>query len=158
MGNDQENRSRNNEEMESRIDTAVDKAVDVQRKRIGFMQETWEQAQLVWRLFKDREVPIYLKALPVGAMVYLISPLDLLPDFIFPPVIGQLDDFTALLAAAKLFIELSPKHIVEKHRAAIRGTDYIVTDDVSEKMVEGEVSEQIVIRPHEREAAELDNE
>ena len=153
MGNKPEKQVEDNN-MESRVDTVVNHAVDVQRKRIGFLQETWEQAQLVWRLFKDREVPIYLKALPIGALVYLISPLDLLPDFIFPPIVGQLDDFTALLAAGKLFIELSPKHVVEKHLAAIRGTDYIVTSEPEAKVIEGELGEQIVIRPHEKEARE----
>ncbi|MCA9985671.1 MAG: DUF1232 domain-containing protein [Anaerolineales bacterium] len=153
MGNKPEKQVEDNN-MESRVDTVVNHAVDVQRKRIGFLQETWEQAQLVWRLFKDREVPIYLKALPIGALVYLISPLDLLPDFIFPPIVGQLDDFTALLAAGKLFIELSPKHVVEKHLAAIRGTEYIVTSEAEAKVIEGELGEQIVIRPHEKEARE----
>ena len=153
MGNKPEKQVEDNN-MESRVDTVVNHAVDVQRKRIGFLQETWEQAQLVWRLFKDREVPIYLKALPIGALVYLISPLDILPDFIFPPIVGQLDDFTALLAAGKLFIELSPKHVLEKHLAEIRGTDYIVTTEEDAKLIEGELGEQIVIRPHEKEAHE----
>ena len=157
MGNEPEKQVEDNN-MESRVDTVVNQAVDVQRKRIGFLQETWEQARLVWRLMLDRDVPIYLKALPVGALVYLISPLDLMPDFIFPPIVGQLDDFTALLAAGKLFIELSPKHVVERHLAEIRGTSYIVTTEKEAKLIEGEVGEQIIIRPQQQEAPDLEQD
>ncbi len=45
---------------------------------------------LVTRLARDPRVPRRRKLLLVGAVAYLASPLDLVPDFI--PVAGQLDD------------------------------------------------------------------
>ncbi|HVC86544.1 MAG TPA: YkvA family protein [Gaiellaceae bacterium] len=45
---------------------------------------------LVTRLARDPRVPRRRKLLLLGLVVYLASPLDLVPDFI--PVAGQLDD------------------------------------------------------------------
>jgi uncharacterized membrane protein YkvA (DUF1232 family) len=46
--------------------------------------------KLLVRLFKDKRTPVAEKALLVGAIVYVISPLDFLPDVI--PFVGQIDD------------------------------------------------------------------
>src|SRR5262245_46352505 len=46
--------------------------------------------KLMGRLFKDSRVPMAEKAMLVGAIAYVISPLDLIPDVF--PVIGQVDD------------------------------------------------------------------
>ncbi|MCZ7668954.1 MAG: DUF1232 domain-containing protein [Chloroflexi bacterium] len=58
------------------------------------------------RLIRDPEVPIYLKVVPFVGLLYVIMPIDLITDF--APVIGQLDDITALIVGAKVFIELAP--------------------------------------------------
>jgi hypothetical protein len=39
-------------------------------------------ARLYWRLFRDRRVPILPEALLVLTVVYVVSPLDVIPDFI----------------------------------------------------------------------------
>jgi uncharacterized membrane protein YkvA (DUF1232 family) len=46
--------------------------------------------KLFVRLFKDPRVPLPEKALVIAAIVYVISPLDLIPDVI--PFVGQIDD------------------------------------------------------------------
>lgn len=54
-----------------------------------------------WRLLWDPKVPGLLKvALPVFALIYWISPLDLLPGI-------PLDDMAVVVLAAKLFIQLA---------------------------------------------------
>lgn len=45
-------------------------------------------ARLYWRLFLDRRVPILPEALLVLTVVYVVSPLDVIRDFI--PVIGEM--------------------------------------------------------------------
>lgn len=79
----------------------------------GFWRELWRQVRLVFQLLRDPEVPFYLKLLPIGAVLYVLFPLDFAPDIY--PVIGQLDDLTALLVGAKVFVELAPPHVVAKY-------------------------------------------
>ncbi len=89
----------------------------------GFFQELWQQARLVYRLFRDPEVPIYLKLLPVAATAYLLFPFDFLPDVI--PGLGQLDDITILVVGAKMFIELAPQHVVERYIQEMRSGGFV---------------------------------
>ncbi|HEY8461804.1 MAG TPA: DUF1232 domain-containing protein [Blastocatellia bacterium] len=46
--------------------------------------------KLLYRLFKDPRAPLAEKALLAGTIVYVVSPLDFIPDLI--PFIGQVDD------------------------------------------------------------------
>lgn len=78
--------------------------------------------RLFWRLLNDQRVPQVLKiALPVMIALYLISPIDFIPDFI--PVLGQADDVAVLLFGIQLFINLCPRAIVDEHRAALGLSD-----------------------------------
>jgi uncharacterized membrane protein YkvA (DUF1232 family) len=52
-----------------------------------------------------------------AALVYVISPIDVLPDVILG--LGQLDDLGIIALALALFIEFCPRAIVEEHRRAI---------------------------------------
>lgn len=54
--------------------------------------------QLVRRLLADSETPTSVRLALVGLLAYLLSPLDLIPDFV--PVIGAADDL--IIAAVVL--------------------------------------------------------
>jgi len=69
-------------------------------------------ARLYWRLFRDRRVSILPKALLVLTLVYVISPFDVIPDFI--PVIGEMDDVAVVLSVLWLFIRLCPPEVVRE--------------------------------------------
>jgi uncharacterized membrane protein YkvA (DUF1232 family) len=84
----------------------------------GFWREVWRQARLAWYLIRSPEVPLYLKVLPALAVVYVLLPTDFIPDVF--PVIGQLDDITALLVGAKVFIELAPQEVVARYVQSAR--------------------------------------
>jgi uncharacterized membrane protein YkvA (DUF1232 family) len=96
----------------------------------GFWKEMWHQLRLVWYLLRSPDVPIYLKLLPLIAVIYIIVPTDLIPDVF--PFVGQLDDLTALLVGAKVFIELAPQEVVARHirsaRQQMRATPESVRD------------------------------
>lgn len=79
----------------------------------GFWKEIWQQVRLVFALIRDPEVPVYLKLLPLAAVIYVLFPLDFAPDIY--PVLGQLDDLTALLVGGKVFIEMAPPEVVARH-------------------------------------------
>ena len=86
----------------------------------GFLEGLIKQARLSWRLFKDGRVPAWVKLIPIAGLLYLLSPIDLLPDFVLPGL-GEVDDLAMLLIAAKLFLDLSPPGIVREHLADIFG-------------------------------------
>ena len=75
------------------------------------------QARLAARLFKEPRVSVVLKALPVLAALYVISPIDFIPDFV--PGLGQLDDLGVILAGLELFVRLCPSGAQTFHREAI---------------------------------------
>lgn len=99
------------------------KELPEQMRDPGFWRDIWHQIRLVLSLLRDPEVPIYLKLLPAAAVVYVLFPIDFAPDFY--PVLGQLDDLTALLVGAKVFVELAPPAAVARHMAAITGKDFV---------------------------------
>jgi uncharacterized membrane protein YkvA (DUF1232 family) len=47
----------------------------------------------------------------------MLSPIDLIPDFVLG--LGQLDDLGIALLGIALFVEMCPRAIVDKHRAAL---------------------------------------
>jgi uncharacterized membrane protein YkvA (DUF1232 family) len=65
------------------------------RKRISFGKDI---AALV-RFMRDPGVAWHKKAVVVAGLIYFISPIDVIPDFI--PVVGYLDDFGVILAVIK---------------------------------------------------------
>ncbi len=77
------------------------------------------ELKLMRRLLLDERVPLWQKAIPVAAAVYLVSPLDLIPDVL--PVVGQLDDLVVLLGSMRLFRSLVPPALIEEHLAYIDG-------------------------------------
>lgn len=105
----------------------------------GFFREVWQQARLVYYLLRDPEVPFYWKLVPFAAVLYLLWPVDFLPDL--APVLGQLDDLTALLVSSKVFIEMAPPHVVARYMEQIRVSDgFSATKDA-------DVDEKIIIDP-----------
>jgi len=64
----------------------------------------------------DRDTPLQVKAVLLGAIAYFVLPTDFIPDYI--PLIGYTDD-AAVLAAA---IKLVTSHITPTHRDAARRT------------------------------------
>lgn len=103
----------NEEQMETTEGAMEPSALDSRVKDPGFWKEIWEQVRLVWLLLRDEDVPVYLKLLPLAAVLYVLFPIDLISDFV--PLFGQLDDVTAILVGAKMFIEMSPQDIVNRH-------------------------------------------
>src|SRR5262245_20692491 len=71
------------------------------------MRSLYQQLKLGTRLVREPRVPAMLKVIPGLAAVYLVSPVDFIPD-IFPGL-GQLDDLAVLVFALEMFIRLCPE-------------------------------------------------
>ena len=58
-----------------------------------------DTGRLLWRVARDPRVPWMAKVVAGGAVAYVASPIDLIPDVI--PGIGQLDDLFLLVRALR---------------------------------------------------------
>jgi uncharacterized membrane protein YkvA (DUF1232 family) len=65
----------------------------------------------LWKLFKHPQTPRSAKLVAVGVLAYVLSPIDLIPDFI--PVLGQLDDLLIVPLGIALVTRLTPKPLWE---------------------------------------------
>jgi uncharacterized membrane protein YkvA (DUF1232 family) len=70
-------------------------------------------ARLLGRLLKDVRVPTAEKALFVGAIVYFIMPVDLIPDIF--PFIGQVDDVYLIALTLLRLVNRTDERIVREH-------------------------------------------
>lgn len=64
-------------------------------------------------LLTDERVPVVARIVGFALILYLASPIDLLPDFI--PVIGWLDDILIVMAGAGLLLRSVPRYVIEEH-------------------------------------------
>lgn len=62
------------------------------------------------RLAADPRVPVRDKAAAAAALVYLVSPLDVIPDLV--PVAGQLDDLALVLWAWRRLVQAAGADVV----------------------------------------------
>lgn len=80
-----------------------------------------ERFRLGWRLLRDPRVPVMPKWLiPAGALIYFLSPIDLIPDFILG--LGQIDDLSVIAVAVAmitLLVRWSPQEIVDEHAVSL---------------------------------------
>ncbi len=65
---------------------------------------------------RDRRVRWWARAVPVVLALYLIMPLDIVPDFI--PVLGQLDDIVIIGVALWLLLLAIPPAVLDEHLRA----------------------------------------
>ncbi len=68
---------------------------------------------------KDEETPILAKILAGITVLYALSPIDLIPDFI--PVLGYIDDLILLPGLIALTIRLIPEDIIVRNRKRAEG-------------------------------------
>jgi uncharacterized membrane protein YkvA (DUF1232 family) len=92
---------------ESAAFTVEEGVPPVRRSRKDIIRETAVAApnlvKLLYRLLRDPRVPAKRKALVGAAVVYMASPVDLIPEMLFP-VVGQLDDLVLVVLAVHSLI------------------------------------------------------
>lgn len=99
--------------------------------QVGMVTRLMNTLRLVWRLLTDARVPGLTKLIVPAALVYVLFPIDVVPDLILG--LGQLDDLGILVLATTLFIELCPPAVVEEHRRALAAR--AGTNDASDENV-----------------------
>ena len=73
--------------------------------------------RLAIRLIRDPSVPLLMKVLPILAVLYVIFPIDFVPDVL--PVVGQLDDLGIMLLGVETFVRICPADAAQHHRDAL---------------------------------------
>lgn len=68
-------------------------------------------ARLYWSLFWDKRAPTLPKLVLLLAIIYFISPLDLVPDFAIPGL-GYIDDLAILVLSFRYFIKAMPRELL----------------------------------------------
>ena len=72
-----------------------------------------DKISLAGSLISDDRIPIAPRIIALALVLYIASPIDLIPDFI--PVIGYLDDILIVVVGAGLLLRSIPRHILEEH-------------------------------------------
>ncbi|MFH1368004.1 MAG: YkvA family protein [Elusimicrobiota bacterium] len=70
---------------------------------------------LLYHAFRDKRTPWYARLIAVLVVLYAVSPVDLIPDFI--PVIGHLDDIIIIPLGIYMAFRLIPPEVLKDHRA-----------------------------------------
>lgn len=65
----------------------------------GVIAKVWDKVLFLWEQVKNPGIPLSLKITIVGALLYLVLPIDVLPDYI--PGFGLLDDLAVILAVVR---------------------------------------------------------
>jgi uncharacterized membrane protein YkvA (DUF1232 family) len=87
--------------------------IELKGRLKGFIMFLPNLVRLLGRLLKDRRVPAAEKALFIAAIVYVISPLDLIPDIF--PFIGQVDDLYMVALSLTRLINRTDDAVVRQH-------------------------------------------
>jgi uncharacterized membrane protein YkvA (DUF1232 family) len=98
-----------------------------------------DQLRLAWRLMRDDRVPALKFALPALLALYLMSPVDLVPDLFLG--LGQMDDLGVVVAGvvliAKVMPRLAPGHLVDEYvRDMSVGRPVVTPDARTEEVVD----------------------
>ena len=90
-------------------------------RRKGMARVLKRQAAAMKYALEDPRTPRAAKLLGAAFLAYLLSPIDLIPDFI--PVVGQLDDIVVVPAGFFIVWRMIPREVWQdaQARAEARG-------------------------------------
>jgi len=81
---------------------------------MGWLKDFFGHFRLAWELLWDGRVPLVTKLVPLLTLLYILSPVDLIPDVILG--LGQLDDLAIFLIGIRLFVDVCPPALVAEHQ------------------------------------------
>ncbi|MGP1437649.1 MAG: YkvA family protein [Treponema sp.] len=71
-------------------------AKNLDKMKKGPIAKIWDYVTSLWQMIKDPNAAWSSKALGIGALLYLVSPVDAIPDFV--PFLGLTDDVGVITA------------------------------------------------------------
>jgi uncharacterized membrane protein YkvA (DUF1232 family) len=118
---------------EEDVSGVLDKEDEILGKAHGPLEKFAQNMKLLFSVVKDyangsyREVPWLTIAAIVGSLIYVFSPIDLIPDFI--PVLGLTDDAAVLALCLKGIVSDLTKYQAWKRKNDI---EYKVIENITE--------------------------
>jgi len=88
--------------------------------------------KLAYCLLRDERVPAAPKAVLLGALVLIVSPIDL-PAWV--PLMGELDMLALAVLAVSTFIEACPEDVRREHEAALKAGESVFDRDFRDTVV-----------------------
>lgn len=90
------------------------------KRRARYLEE---QARIFYFVFRHPRTRWYVRLMAICSAAYVLSPVQLLPNFI--PVIGCLDDVVVILLAARVIRRATPPEVLAQCRecAEARGAE-----------------------------------
>lgn len=83
------------------------------RTVMSYIRELPNYVRLLGGLIVDGRVPLLDKLLVFGAIAYIVSPIDVIPDFI--PFLGEVDDVYLLILALQRLIANAGRDVLLDH-------------------------------------------
>ncbi len=83
------------------------------RTVLYYMRQLPAYIRLLGGLLVDKRVKLMDKAIVAGAVLYIVSPIDLIPDFI--PFFGEIDDLFILVLALQHLVNNAGRHVLLDH-------------------------------------------
>jgi uncharacterized membrane protein YkvA (DUF1232 family) len=83
------------------------------RTVMSYIAELPRFVRLLWGLITDPRVALVDKLLVAGAMAYIVTPVDLIPDFI--PFLGEVDDVFLLVVALRRLMQNAGRSVLLSH-------------------------------------------
>ena len=71
----------------------------------GALTKVWDKIVTLWDAFKSPDTPKCVKAVIIGGLIYMVSPVDLIPDVL--PFAGLVDDASVIGMVFHQFVKLS---------------------------------------------------
>ncbi len=100
-------------------------------EQVGLLRGLYERAVLTWKLLWDRRVGFWPKLIPFLGLVYLLSPVDLLPELLIGALgpLVALDDIGVATLVLNLFVQAAPPDVVSEYLREMRGRRFSPDDE-----------------------------
>ena len=94
----------------------------------GPIREIWPKVRSLLEMIRDPSAAWTAKALAIGALIYLISPLDAIPDFI--PFAGLVDDAALIVAVVATLARELDRYMRQSMQASIETAERLAEIEV----------------------------
>ncbi len=95
----------------------------------GIIAGIWDKVLALFEAMHNPDVSFSRKAMIIGGLLYLILPVDVVPDFI--PFGGFLDDVFVILFVCKQVLEIASEIVIEKIKVPV---DEMIKEKIDKKL------------------------